>query len=383
MSRSRSRTPQRDRSRSRSRHSRRSRSRHSPSRSPSPCPPPPKDLPSSAREGNDESSDDDDVLASRASVKPATGSNNASSEQKPISIKEKAKEEKQSFLAMLEEKKKKSKMIPIVIASTKPSEDDASESSKNRGFVSTFQSLGNKLKSKADDTESNNAVDENKKSARVEDGEDREKSDGRDERLSPSRLERSKAEADRSLTARELIERKKQRNVDGVSYGNNNNGTFDPTSMIGKMQKAKKTFVRRKATQSDGPNLSNDYAWYQQYYETMYGLSKNDAAYSAYYTMVTGGDYSQSDLSAWAQLFGYAQPTYSSLYDSAAITAVAPVDAATNTAANDQSGVSSEPSKSADAELAATPQNISIVVDSVPSAAKDVSTATLSLKLKN
>ncbi|KAI1289782.1 hypothetical protein HDE_08932 [Halotydeus destructor] len=269
---------------SRSRSYSRSKSK-SPSRSPSPRPPVPKENP--VFEEANESSDDDFVT--KSSIQSEVN------KLKPTDIKETQKKATQSFLAMLEEKKK-SKMIPVVIAS-KPKDDLDSESSKKHGFVSSFVIVGGENKSESKENLSTDMEDDGWK-------------------VIDEAQRKSKKTDDHKPTAKELLERKRLKNGD-LKPENNEPGKvfaesqpFDPKSVIGKVKMAKKSFVSKRKNKEEKPNLNSDYSWYQQYYANSYGLDAYSSAYSAYYTLVTCGDYSQKDLSEWMQQIGYTQPTF-------------------------------------------------------------------------
>lgn len=298
------------------------------------------------------SSDEEDVLTSRAQK-----AGRQDETLKPAHIKEKEKEATQSFLAMLEEKKKKTKMIPIVIASKQ--NDDGSESTKNRGFVSTFTSVGtgnDSAEADSNDATNDTTTKESPGSGQVEDNwQDAGNADNAGNKEEPT---------DKKLTAKELIERKRQRMSEGVADRQSTNGTFDPKSMIGKIKMAKKSFVRRKVTQSETPNLNADYDWYCQYYATYYAMDPYTAAYSAYYTMATSTDYTQQDLTSWSQQFGYV-PITSDTFDWAQAQPL--MHNANNV---DPAVDGSKPSEAVPDSNNA--QAIPVNVDVVPSAAKEV-----------
>lgn len=123
---------------------------------------------------------------------------------------------------------------------------------------------------------------------------------------SPSQGSRKAEPEDKSRLAdsvkQELLEKVAQkRKEDGKSEGKDVKVLNDKI-VIGKMKQSRKPGRREdKATPLD---MNQDYCWYQQHYASSYAMDPYTAAYYAQYAMVTSGDYTNPDISAWLQGYG-------------------------------------------------------------------------------
>ena len=74
--------------------------------------------------------------------------------------------------------------------------------------------------------------------------------------------------------------------------------------VIGKMKQSRKP--GRREDKSTPLDMNQDYGWYQQHYANSYAMDPYTAAYYAQYAMVTSGDYTNPDITAWLQGYGFA-----------------------------------------------------------------------------
>jgi hypothetical protein len=255
---------------------------------------------------------------------------------KPADIKKNQKEATQTFLAMLEEKKKKAKMIPIQITSKldgqEVEESECSASKKKPEFVSTFKVIDEV--GKTDSEEKDKKVTAKELLERVKrkkekdtggDGKSRDKdeSKSRDKRESKSkdkddsksRVKDDSKTKDRTDRKSTDIEESKSRVKQELKHPNADESKKVANSkskvMVGKIAKSKKNLPRpSRSNKKQSADLNSDYSWYEQYYVNTYSLDPYSAAYSAYYAMVTGGDYDQEELSLWMQQQGYSEAMF-------------------------------------------------------------------------
>lgn len=182
----------------------------------------------------------------------------------------------------------------------------------------------------------------------------------------------SRETEEKKITAKDLLERVKNKKQDGdvKSDKRDSKSSLDSKVIIGKMKSSKRSFTRKPEDPGAkaAERINSDYLWYQHYYATSYNLDHYSASYSAYYTMVTSGDYAQSDITAWMEQQGYSYP---SVYDAngALIPHTSlPTDALADTitvklenGSADTNGHACEPA-----------QAIGVLVPSVPNSANEV-----------
>lgn len=234
------------------------------------------------------SSSSSSSASSSSAGESASGSGSDKLEQleplKPADIKKSQKKATQTFIAMLEEKKNKAKMIPIQIMSKfetlETEEPETSASKKKPEFVSTFKVIDEVGKTDSED---------------------------------------------KKMTAKELLERVKRKRE---KEGGGNEGpkpkdkekeskSVVPSKVaLGRIAKSKKILPRpSRPNKKQTADLDSDYAWYQQYYVNTYNLDAYTAAYSAYYAMVTGGDYNQDELNVWMKQQGYSEAMFYNVHE--------------------------------------------------------------------